>query len=283
MLASSNGHAWKFMLPLLTTCRYHHCLVLPKALSRIGQPSITDKCLVRIKTFFNPLSENFRKTSTSASNCSLLKSSSGPLSSQLSPAYMSSPVPFWKSLECRHASSSSTKEEDKFKIIMATSTLKELRHAPTPALVLGISGLIPFVSFPFYMFMTDTYMPEMALAQATYGAVILSFLGGVRWGTTIAYNSIIKPDWNNLVQAVVPSLLGWSAIQLSCPVSTMILAGGFACLAYYDMTFTPYLPWFRALRLLLSGIAVLALCSELLCYLILLSNAEKERRENQTC
>ncbi|XP_014785343.1 transmembrane protein 69 [Octopus bimaculoides] len=283
MLASSAGHAWKFMLPLLTTCRYHHCLVLPKPLSRIGKPSITDKCLVRIKTFFNPLSENFRKTSTSASNCSLLKCSSGPLSCQLSPAYTSSPVMSWKSLECRHASTDSTKNEDKFKIIMATSILKELRHAPTPALVLGISGLIPFVSFPVYMFMSDVYMPEMALAQATYGAVILSFLGGVRWGTAISYSSIIKPDWNNLGQAVVPSLAGWSAIQLSCPASTMILAGGFACLAYYDMAFTPYLPWFRALRLFLSGIAVLALCSDLLCYLILLSSADKAKRESQTC
>lgn len=283
MLASSTGHAWKIMLPLLTKCHYHHCLVLPKPLFGISKPSISDKCLVRIKTSFNPLSiistEYFSKTSASASNSSLLKCSSGLLSCQLSPACVSSPVVFWKFLGRRHASVGPTKHDDRYKFEATKVVLRELKHAPAPALVLGISGLIPFVWIPLYMIMSNAYMPEMAFAQATYGAVILSFLGGIRWGTTIGYNSIMEPNWSNLIQSVLPSLVGWSAIQLSCPTSTLVLAGSFACLAYYDMAFIPYMPWFRALRLFLSAIAVFALCTNILCYLVLIPSADKAKCE----
>lgn len=278
MLASSTGHVWKFVLPLLANCRQHHCLVLPKSLFGTGKSSVTDKCFIRIKTLFHPLSvistKNFRITSTIAS--------SGCLSRQLSSSYMSSPVMFWKSFEHRHASTDSTKDGDKFRIAMAKSLLKELKYAPTPPLVLGISGLIPFVSFPALMFMSNVYMPDMAMAQATYGAVILSFLGGIRWGTCISYNSIIKPDWNNLGLAVLPSLVGWSALQLSCPASTMVLAGSFAYLAYHDMSYPPYLPWFKALQLLLTGIAVLALSSDLLCYLTLCKSSGKQTKKQES-
>ena len=65
----------------------------------------------------------------------------------------------------------------------------QVRHSPTPALVLGISGLIPFVAAPLYMHYSGAFLPEIATAQLAYGASILSFLGGVRWGLTLPLGS----------------------------------------------------------------------------------------------
>ncbi|CAL4106346.1 unnamed protein product, partial [Meganyctiphanes norvegica] len=67
--------------------------------------------------------------------------------------------------------------------------IPEVAHSPTPALVLGFSGLIPFVAAPFYMYYSGAFLPEVATAQLAYGATILSFLGGVRWGLTLPLGS----------------------------------------------------------------------------------------------
>ena len=60
--------------------------------------------------------------------------------------------------------------------------LKEVRESPVPALTLGLAGLLPFVSVPIYLALTGVFSPSLEFAQAAYGASILSFLGGVRWG-----------------------------------------------------------------------------------------------------
>ena len=77
------------------------------------------------------------------------------------------------------------------------SAIIGLRHSPAPALGLGLAGLIPFVAAPAYMvliiFCNDrqvksffpqynagVFLPSIATAQLTYGATILSFLGGVQ-------------------------------------------------------------------------------------------------------
>ena len=77
------------------------------------------------------------------------------------------------------------------------SAITGLRHSPAPALGLGLAGLIPFVAAPAYMVLVIFYkcrlsslsvflqynagvfLPSIATAQLTYGATILSFLGGV--------------------------------------------------------------------------------------------------------
>lgn len=67
----------------------------------------------------------------------------------------------------------------------AFKNLPDIKEAPTSSLFFGISGLIPFTSIPLYMLTTGTYIPELAYSSLTYSAVILSFLGGVRWGSAI--------------------------------------------------------------------------------------------------
>ena len=67
----------------------------------------------------------------------------------------------------------------------AFKNLPDIKNAPTSSLFFGTSGLIPFASIPVYMLATGTYIPELAYSSLTYSAVILSFLGGVRWGSAI--------------------------------------------------------------------------------------------------
>ena len=50
--------------------------------------------------------------------------------------------------------------------------------APSPAVVFGFSGLVPFAAVPAYMINTGEFEPNLAQIQMAYGAVILSFLGG---------------------------------------------------------------------------------------------------------
>jgi hypothetical protein len=68
----------------------------------------------------------------------------------------------------------------------ALRNLRDIKHAPIPALTYGIGGLIPFTAIPVYMLSTGVYIPEMAFTSMAYSAVILSFIGGVRWGSAVS-------------------------------------------------------------------------------------------------
>lgn len=80
-----------------------------------------------------------------------------------------------------HTSAPAFKLSDDIKTSL--KSIPDIKHAPAPALFYGFSGLIPFTAIPAYMFQSGAYIPELAFTSLAYGAVILSFLGGVRWGT----------------------------------------------------------------------------------------------------
>lgn len=144
--------------------------------------------------------------------------------------------------------------------------MKDLKKSPKPALVLGAAGLIPFVSAPLVMAITETYLPEVAFAQLAYGASILSFLGGARWGFAIPECSPAKPDWINLANSVVPSLLAWTAMLFGdslTPATTMVIMG-LGISLHYDLSLLPTYPsWFKALRSILTVVAFLSLVATL--------------------
>ncbi|XP_029988128.1 transmembrane protein 69-like [Sphaeramia orbicularis] len=136
--------------------------------------------------------------------------------------------------------------------------MRDLGKSPKPALFLGLAGLIPFVSPPLFMGVTEVYVPELAYAQIAYGASILSFLGGARWGFTLPESSPAKPDWINLSNSVVPSLLAWVAMLMSdsiLPAATMVIMG-LGISLHYDLSLLPTYPsWFKALRAILTIVA----------------------------
>lgn len=154
--------------------------------------------------------------------------------------------------------------------------LKQIRSSPLPALVFGFSGLIPFAFVPLYMITTQIYSPDLEFVQMAYGACILSFLGGTRWGYVIAENSCLKADWHNLGYSVFPSLVAWLGLLFPSPVSILVVMSGIAVTAYFDTTVKGYPSWFKGLRFILSLGALLSLWSAFLCRYMLSSDSKKE-------
>lgn len=140
--------------------------------------------------------------------------------------------------------------------------MRDLKKAPKPALYLGLAGLIPFVSAPLLMAVSEVYLPEVAFAQVAYGASIVSFLGGARWGFALPAGSPAKPDWLNLANSVVPSLIAWVSLLFSHDItrSAIIVIIGLGIALHYDLSLLPTYPsWFKALRTIFTAVAFFSL------------------------
>ncbi|KAK9519636.1 hypothetical protein VZT92_022350 [Zoarces viviparus] len=145
--------------------------------------------------------------------------------------------------------------------------MKDLWKSPKPALYLGFAGLIPFIAPTLLMAVTESYFPELAYAQLAYGASIVSFLGGARWGFALPESSPAEPDWINLANSVVPPLLAWVAMLMSdniVPAATMVIMG-LGISLHYDLSLLPTYPsWFKALRSILTAVAFFSLIGTLI-------------------
>ncbi|MGD9265724.1 MAG: DUF3429 domain-containing protein [Lysobacterales bacterium] len=84
------------------------------------------------------------------------------------------------------------------------------RRIPAKAAVLGYSGLIPFAAAAAVIVLGGAQIRQTALdGFLVYGAVILSFLGGIRWG---AASSGAGDRGQGLIFSILPSL--WAAFVL---------------------------------------------------------------------
>ncbi|KAK3235150.1 hypothetical protein CYMTET_54634 [Cymbomonas tetramitiformis] len=140
-------------------------------------------------------------------------------------------------------------------------SVSKLADVPPVALGLGFAGAIPFIGLtaPFAAVLP---LPEImagneALWQTTYGAVILSFLGGVHWGACLSGSSPTRLLWS-----VTPSLLAWPACMLPASSATASLALSFLMAHAVDMTYARrglLPPWYAALRWPLTTLATCSL------------------------
>lgn len=106
---------------------------------------------------------------------------------------------------------------------------------PTAAAWLGAAGLIPFVVLACAgVLLADRLHMQLLPALAGYGAVILSFLGGVHWGMAIADSESVALG-RRLVAAVIPSLIGWSALLMPIGIGLLVLAAAFVLLLMFDL------------------------------------------------
>lgn len=159
--------------------------------------------------------------------------------------------------------------------------LHQVRHSPKPALVLGFSGLVPFVAVPAYMMSTGIYAAELAQAQLFYGASILSFLGGVRWGLTLSEGSSQLPDWHNLGYSVTPSLVAWLGLLAPHSFGVLTVIGGLGIAGYMDIAMWGYPGWFKGMRFCLTFIAVLSLWTSLIFKMTLTTQVDEKGKETQ--
>lgn len=140
------------------------------------------------------------------------------------------------------------------------------RFPPAP-LWLTLGGIIPFVSSLIALWVwrdEGARLLTAALWLHVYAAMILSFLGGVRWGVEIARHGV--PRWGVLGLSVSGALAGWGLVMAAFnPVIRAWMLGVMAALFGLCFIFDRYasdLPgWYRALRLWPSLAAILCLLS----------------------
>lgn len=131
---------------------------------------------------------------------------------------------------------------------------------PRPALLLGLSGLLPSVAMLLAMIVLPEWRGAAAGAGLAYGALIASFVGGAWWGLAAAR---AKPSamLPLLAMSVLPSLAAWPALLIPPAGVLLVLAAVFAILLPTDRLLlrqgvAP--AWWLGLRMPLSlGMAVL--------------------------
>lgn len=134
-----------------------------------------------------------------------------------------------------------------------------LKTVPVAPLWLGLAGALPFAAgmIVYALGGVAVLTPDLALrSTVAYGAVILSFLGGVRWGIALL---IQNPDVRDarFALSVLPSLLGWVAVLLPAFPALVMLAVAFAAQGAWDVgdaedDGAP--PWFAHLRTMLTAL-----------------------------
>lgn len=107
---------------------------------------------------------------------------------------------------------------------------------PSAAAWLGGFGIIPFVVLSFAQtFATDALKSRLSFALLAYGAIILSFLGGVHWGLAIAVPQIDSTLWRRITLSILPSLVAWVALLMPSGIGLLILAGAFVAMLLVDI------------------------------------------------
>jgi hypothetical protein len=136
---------------------------------------------------------------------------------------------------------------------------------PEPAGWLGGLGAVPFLGLAAAAhFVDDAHRMSVIQALLAYGAVILSFLGGVHWGLAVGsnINSDNRQFLARLVLSVLPSLAGWTALLATETTGLLILATAIAAMLWVDLRATQAghaPPWYPNLRIPLTCVVVAAL------------------------
>lgn len=143
---------------------------------------------------------------------------------------------------------------------------------PGAALLLGLAGLIPFVAAAAAQWTVIPLLPpDTGLKLAiVYGAIILSFLGGIRWGTAIGPYDTGRQTLEFLA-SVLGSLAGLAAVFLPAIPALALLIAGFLMQGLWDVMSVESgrLPsWFGRLRMVLTAGAVVSLIAALLAVIV---------------
>lgn len=135
---------------------------------------------------------------------------------------------------------------------------------PAVPLVLALAGILPFVGTAYVIATTEDVIlaAQARLWLAIYAAVILSFLGGVRWGLAMTADSV--PAFR-LGLSVLGALAGWGFVLLGFSKTfSPILFAGVAALfvlhwAWDVFAGEPAPAWYQGVRTLATLGAVTSL------------------------
>jgi hypothetical protein len=137
--------------------------------------------------------------------------------------------------------------------------IKASATTPPWVLRLGRLGLIPFLAPGLAGWIWPASAPAAGAALAVYAALILSFLGGGRWGMAVAAQQV---DGRIVSLAMLPSLAGFALLMLPAEARGWQLAGLAAAhilQGAWDLRATTVPPWYAGLRGQLTLVAVAGL------------------------
>lgn len=144
-----------------------------------------------------------------------------------------------------------------------------LSTMPRAALLLGLAGLIPFVSGGIGIWLSALGDIRFALPLIilAYGCLIAAFLGGVRWGAAMqngSNNSGAGHLARHLIIAILPTLIALIAFMLPLPQAFTLLIVLFVAQGVLDLNAVQQghlADWYAPLRLLLTILAALSMTS----------------------
>ena len=140
----------------------------------------------------------------------------------------------------------------------------DVSSVPSAAAWLGGLGIIPFVGLSLATpFASDVLEARLSFALMAYGAIILSFLGGIHWG--LAIGAVPQTDnalWRRIALSILPSLVAWVALLTPSSIGFLVLAAAFVAMLLVEIRASRIHEapaWYPKLRWPLSCGAVAAL------------------------
>ena len=160
--------------------------------------------------------------------------------------------------------------------------MKGTTKVPRVASMLGWAGVVPFALLALSVALRQGMAPALALdALFAYAAIILAFMGGVRWGLSTASRpfAVVRRslglamvsapenagvDSAALAISVLPALAAFGCWFLPRPTGLFGLMAAFAVLLVYDRSIrraTSAPSWYARLRTELTGAVVVCLAA----------------------
>lgn len=141
-----------------------------------------------------------------------------------------------------------------------------MNAAPIPPIVLlyGLLGLIPFLAPPLIGVMFPELRPTVGVILSLYAGLILSFLGGARWGFAVQAPA---PSACTVSLAMLPTLVALGLLALPGDLNRQRWAGlavalGLHCV--WDLSTATPPAWYGKLRTILTAGAIAGLAGGIL-------------------
>ena len=139
-----------------------------------------------------------------------------------------------------------------------TDAVSSKIRIPVNTVWLGGLGVIPFAASSAVAVLASPQLSARGeFALLAYGAVILSFLGGILWGRILAFASVqaVSNETRSLIVSIVPPLIGWIAVLIGPRLGLPALAIAFFLMLATDLIHAKcnLLPaWYSKLRVPLT-------------------------------
>ena len=134
-----------------------------------------------------------------------------------------------------------------------------MNKTPPVVLFYGVAGLIPFLACPVATVIAPDFRWQFTESLLWWSAIILSFLGGARWGAAVQAAS---PPPRLIGLAMLPSIAGWLILLLPAKyrvVQLLALAAALLLHLVWDWRSDGLPGWYGRLRMTLTAGAVTAL------------------------